>query len=65
MRVRLINRAKLKGQSTLEYIIVVAAILALIVWAATALIKPAATTSLYEAENAIGRAADRFMPNSQ
>ena len=60
MRVRLTSKAKSKGQSTLEYIIVFAAIIALVIWAATAFIKPASDKSLQEAEDAIGRAADYF-----
>lgn len=69
MRAKLRNKAKLKGQSTLEYIIVLTAIVALILWAAWQFFgyqgsgNPGAIgQSLDKAEQAIDRAADRFDP---
>ena len=64
MRVKL--RKKLKGQSTVEYILVFTAIVALIVWAAFEFFAPTSDmkvieTSMTEAEDAIGRAADAFL----
>lgn len=66
MRVGL--RKKSKGQSTIEYILVMTAIVTLILWAAYRFFvsAPGGTTgvietSLSEADNAIDRAADRFL----
>ena len=62
MRVKL--RRKSKGQSTLEYIIVLTAIIALIIWAAGHFFggeDGAIGTSLTQAGNAIERAADRLV----
>ncbi|MFH1655890.1 MAG: hypothetical protein ABH954_04710 [Candidatus Omnitrophota bacterium] len=56
-------RRKSKGQSTLEYIIVVTAILALIIVAATTFIRPASDASLNAASDTIDRAANVFLNN--
>jgi uncharacterized protein (UPF0333 family) len=65
MRVGL--RKKSKGQSTIEYILVITAIVALILWAAYTFFTSTPSNqgvierSLSEADNAIDRAADRFL----
>jgi len=65
MRVKLFK--KLRGQSTLEYIIVLTAIIGVILWAgykffaSTAEKSGAIEQSLQKSEDAIGRAAERFL----
>ncbi len=49
-----------KAQSTLEYILVLAAVVGLIIYAAGAWIKPAVQNSLETANTAIGGAADKI-----
>jgi uncharacterized protein (UPF0333 family) len=49
-----------KAQSTLEYILVLTAIVGLLIWAASTPIKNAVQKSLEEANTAIGNAADKL-----
>ena len=58
----MLNREKKRAQSTLEYIVVLTAIVALIIYAAASWIRPAVTQSLRDANTAIGKAADRLVP---
>lgn len=51
---------KKKGQSILEYVIVLTAIVVCIIWAATAFIKPAIEKGLTDAQTAVGTAADKL-----
>lgn len=49
-----------KAQSTLEYILVLTAIVGLLIWAASTPIKNAVQKSLENANTAIGAAADKL-----
>ncbi len=49
-----------RGQSVLEYVIVLTAIIAIIIWAATNLIKPAVNQMMTNAAGAINRAANQL-----
>ena len=49
-----------KAQSTLEYILVLTAIVGVIIYAAVTWIKPAVEKSLENANTAIGKAADKI-----
>ncbi len=49
-----------RGQSTLEYIIVLTAIIGVIIYAAAKWIGPAAQKTVTEAETAMGTAADKM-----
>ncbi len=49
-----------KGQSTLEYLLVLAAIVGVIIFAAATYIKPAVSKSLLNANTAIGKVADKL-----
>jgi len=49
-----------KAQSTLEYIVVLTAVVAVIIYAATTFIKPAVQNSIGDAESGIGAAADKL-----
>jgi len=53
-------RKEKKAQSTLEYIVVLTAIVAIIIFAATTWIKPAVKQSLEDANSAIGVAAGKL-----
>jgi hypothetical protein len=48
------------GQSILEYVIVLTAIVGCIIWAAVAFIKPAVQQGLSDATTAVGTAADKL-----
>jgi uncharacterized protein (UPF0333 family) len=52
------------GQSILEYVIVLTAIVVCIIWAASKYIKPAVTQGITDAQQAIGNAADRLPATS-
>lgn len=49
-----------KAQSVLEYVIVLTAIIAIIIVAATAVIRPAVNKVMEEAANTIGSASERL-----
>lgn len=51
-----------KAQSTLEYIVILTAIVGVIIFAAAKWINPAVKNSLGEAEAAIGKAANKIAP---
>ena len=51
---------KKKGQSILEYVIILTAVIACILWAATQFIGPAVKTGLENATTAVGTAADKL-----
>mgnify|MGYP001571002312 CR=1 FL=1 len=53
---------KKKAQSTLEYILVITAIVGVIIWAAGSKINPAVEQALKDANTAIGKAADKIAP---
>jgi hypothetical protein len=57
-----IERAK--GQSTLEYIVVLSAVVGLIIYAAATWVKPAVVASMGQAELAIDNSADHFTPQT-
>ena len=50
----------MKAQSTLEYIVILTAVIGVILWAARGLMKPAVTTSITDAGTTIDRAAKEF-----
>lgn len=52
-----------KGQSILEYVIILTAVIACIIWAATTFIKPAVEQGLTDATTAVGTAADKLPSN--
>jgi len=54
---------KKKGQSILEYVIVLTAIVACIIWAATQFIGPAVNQGLSDATRAVGTAANKLPSN--
>jgi uncharacterized protein (UPF0333 family) len=56
----MLKMANKKAQSTLEYIIVLTAIIGLIIYAAVNWIRPAVNNSLDNASAAIRTAADKF-----
>jgi len=56
----MLKRADKKAQSTLEYIIVLTAIIGLIIYAAVTWIGPAVSNSLNDTNNAIRTAADKI-----
>ena len=49
-----------RGQSTLEYILIIAAILVAVIAAAGTLIKPAVTKTMTESSNVIKNASDKI-----
>ncbi len=51
---------KKKGQSILEYVIILTAVVACIIWAATQFIKPAVEKGLSDATTAVGTTADKL-----
>ncbi len=51
---------KRRGQSILEYILVLTAIVGVLVWAAATFIKPAVEQGLTDATTAVGIAADKL-----
>lgn len=51
-----------RAQGTLEYILVLTAIVGLIIYAAATWIKPAIEKSLDDANTAIGKAAEKIKP---
>lgn len=51
-----------RGQSTLEYMIILAGVVGVVIWAAATLIKPGVTTSLNNAQTAIDDAANKLSP---
>ena len=53
---------KRKGQSVLEYVLVLTAIVTCIIWAASTLIKKSVSTSLVNAGSAIGNVAGKLNP---
>lgn len=53
-------RQNCRAQSILEYILVLTAVVTLIIWAVGTKIKPAAETTLKNAETAIDKAAEKF-----
>lgn len=52
------------AQSTLEYILVLTAVVGVLIWAAGAHIKPAVENSFNSTYTAIGNAADKIAPPS-
>ena len=55
------NKIKgIKAQSTLEYVIVLTALIVCILWAADTLFKPAVKQGLTDAQSAIENVADRI-----
>lgn len=58
----MIGRTNRKAQSTLEYILVLTAIVGLVIYAAGAWIKPAVQQSFTDANDAIGDAAEKISP---
>lgn len=54
---------KKKGQSILEYVIILTAVIACIIWAATQFIGPAVKTGLDSATTAVGTAANKLPSN--
>lgn len=53
---------KRKAQSTLEYILVLTAVVGLIIFAAATWIKPSTQKALEDANDAIDKAADKLVP---
>jgi len=51
---------KKKGQSILEYVIILTAIVACIIWAAVKYIQPAVNQGFNDATRAVGKAADKI-----
>ena len=51
---------KTKGQSILEYVIILIAIVAVVAWAASKIINPAVKKGLDNATDAIGSSADKL-----
>lgn len=49
-----------KSQSTLEYVIMLTALIAFVLWAAGALFQPALQTGLSDTQRAVERAADNI-----
>lgn len=49
-----------RGQSILEYVIILTAVIACIIWAATQFIKPAVDKGLTDAATAVETAADKL-----
>jgi uncharacterized protein (UPF0333 family) len=58
----MVKSLKKNGQSTLEYLLILTAIVGLIIYAAATWIKPAVQASLNNANSAIGKAADKVVP---
>ncbi len=51
---------KRKGQSVLEYVLVLTAVVACIIWAASTFIKDSVSQGLTDAGSAIGKVADKI-----
>jgi len=61
MAIRTIKSEKDKqGQSTLEYLVILAVVIGVIVYVATAIVKPSLVASMNKLGNAINYAADEF-----
>ena len=58
---RSVSRLK-RGQSTLEYILIIAGIVAAVAWAAGALILPAVNQSMNDSANTITSASNKLAP---
>lgn len=56
---------RVAGQGTVEYILVVAAILAAVIAAASLLIKPAVTSTMTSAKTVVENAATQFATGAQ
>ena len=56
----MIKKENKKAQSTLEYILVLTAIIGVIIWAAGSLVKPAVQKSLNAADKALSDAAGKI-----